>query len=44
MDATLRTRHLAVLGVIRAAGHSAGSDLNRVKHGKPPRGRLVGPG
>jgi hypothetical protein len=25
-------------------GYSAGSDLNRVRHGKPPRGHRVGPG
>jgi hypothetical protein len=25
-------------------GYYAGSDLNRVKHGKPPRGHKVGPG
>lgn len=23
---------------------SAGSDLNRVTHGKPPRGKVIGPG
>ena len=25
-------------------GFYAGSDLNRVTHGKPPRGKVVGPG
>ncbi|HTI19967.1 MAG TPA: hypothetical protein VL652_03190, partial [Kutzneria sp.] len=25
-------------------GFSSGSDLNRVTHGKPPRGKVVGPG
>ena len=25
-------------------GFWSGSDLNRVKHGKPPRGHIVGPG
>jgi hypothetical protein len=25
-------------------GYYPGSDLNRVNHGKPPRGKVVGPG
>jgi hypothetical protein len=25
-------------------GYASGSDLNRVRHGKPPRGHRVGPG
>lgn len=29
---------------IEVFGFAAGSDLNRVTHGKPPRGKLVGPG
>jgi hypothetical protein len=29
---------------IEVFGFAAGSDLNRVTHGKPPRGHLVGPG
>jgi hypothetical protein len=27
-----------------AVGYASGSDLNRVRSGKPPRGRVVGPG
>jgi hypothetical protein len=27
-----------------ATGVWSGSDLNRVRHGKPPRGKVVGPG
>lgn len=27
-----------------ATGLWAGSDANRVKHGKPPRGKVIGPG
>ena len=29
---------------IEVFGFAAGSDLNRVTHGKPPRGKKVGPG
>jgi len=29
---------------IEVFGFAAGSDLNRVTHGKPPRGKVVGPG
>jgi len=29
---------------IEVFGFAAGSDLNRVTHGRPPRGKLVGPG
>jgi hypothetical protein len=25
-------------------GYWSGSDINRVKHGKPPRGKRIGPG
>jgi len=29
---------------IQVFGYAAGSDKNRVVHGKPPRGKVVGPG
>lgn len=29
---------------IQVFGYAAGSDKNRVAHGKPPRGKKVGPG
>lgn len=29
---------------IEVKGYAAGSDKNRVAHGKPPRGKIVGPG
>lgn len=39
-----RAKTFASRWFIEVFGYAAGSDLNRVRHGKPPRGHRVGPG
>jgi phage portal protein BeeE len=39
-----RAKEFASRWFIEVFGYAAGSDKNRVAHGKPPRGHLVGPG
>lgn len=39
-----RAKVFASRWFIEVFGFAAGSDLNRVTHGKPPRGHKVGPG
>lgn len=40
----LKAKTFASRWFIEVFGFAAGSDLNRVTHGHPPRGHLVGPG
>lgn len=39
-----KAKQFASRWFIEVFGYAAGSDKNRVAHGKPPRGHLVGPG
>lgn len=39
-----KAKEFASRWFIQVFGYAAGSDKNRVAHGKPPRGKVVGPG
>jgi len=40
----LKARTFASRWYIEVKGYAAGSDKARVAHGKPPRGKVIGPG
>lgn len=39
-----RAKRMASDWFFEIFGYRSGSDLNRVTHGKPPRGKVIGPG
>ncbi|NUO57248.1 MAG: hypothetical protein HOV78_11320 [Hamadaea sp.] len=39
-----RAKRMASQWFFEIFGFHSGSDLNRVAHGKPPRGKVIGPG
>lgn len=39
-----RAKRVTEAWYFEATGRHGGSDLNRVAHGKPPRGKRIGPG
>ena len=44
VDCVERAKRVAAQWYHEATGRWPGSDANRVAHGKPPRGKVIGPG